>query len=423
MAGIVVIGSQWGDEGKGKIIDFLASKSDYTVRFHGGNNAGHTVINPKGEFVLHIIPSGIFNPNSFAAISNGVVIDPEVLISEILMLEEAGINIKGRLIISPRVNLIMPYHKILDEIFEREKGASKGGTTKRGIGPAYADKVSYNGIRIGDLFDEGKLSEKLKTQLSIKNRILIAFGVESLNQDEIEKNLLSFKRKISPFIQEPMNILNDALNEGKQVLFEGAQGIFLDNDWGTYPFVTGSNSLISSVTSGAGVSMKKIDEIVGVAKAYTTRVGNGPFPTELDNKIGENLRKLGNEFGATTGRKRRCGWLDLELLRFAAKINGFTSLALTKLDVLDTFSEIRISTHYTYRDKKINYEDLGIIDMNDVKPTYLTLKGWNSSTKGITRYSQLPIEAKKYLQFIEEELSIPITIVSTGSKRNETITL
>ena len=423
MAGIVVIGSQWGDEGKGKVIDFLAAKSDYTVRFHGGNNAGHTVINPKGEFVLHIIPSGIFNTNSTAVISNGVIIDPEVLLSEITMLEEAGINIKGRLFISPRVNLIMPYHKILDEIYEKEKGASKGGTTKRGIGPAYADKVSYNGIRIGDLFDENKLSEKLKIQLDLKNRILIAFGEESINPEEIEKNLISFKKKIAAFIKEPMNMLNEALDNGQQVLFEGAQGIFLDNDWGTYPYVTGSNSLISSVTSGAGVSMKKVDEVIGVAKAYTTRVGNGPFPTELNNKIGDNLRKLGNEFGATTGRKRRCGWLDLELLRFAAKINGFTSFAITKLDVLDTFTEIKVSTHYTYKDKRINYEDLGMIDMNEVKPNYITLKGWNSKTNGITRYSQLPIEAKKYLQFIEEELNVPITIVSTGSKRNETITL
>lgn len=423
MAGIVVIGSQWGDEGKGKVIDFLAVKSDYTVRFHGGNNAGHTVINPKGEFVLHIIPSGIFNQNSFAIISNGVVVDPDVLISEISMLEEAGINIKGRLFISPRVNLIMPYHKILDEVFEREKGAGKAGTTKRGIGPAYSDKVSYNGIRIGDLFDENKLTDKLKTQLIIKNKILSAFGEETIDLDEIEKNLLSFKRKISSYVKEPMEMLNDALDDGKQILFEGAQGMFLDNDWGTYPFVTGSNTLISSVTSGAGVSMKKIEEIIGVAKAYTTRVGNGPFPTELDNKTGEMLRKIGNEFGATTGRKRRCGWLDLELLRFAAKINGFTSFAITKLDILDSFPEIKVSTHYLYKDKKINYEDLGMIDMHEVKPNYITLKGWNSDTRGITRYSQLPIEAKKYLQFIEEELGLPITLVSTGSKRNETIIL
>ena len=423
MAGIVVVGTQWGDEGKGKVIDFLAVKSDYTVRFHGGNNAGHTIINPKGEFVLHLIPSGIFNQNSYAVISNGVVVDPDVLISEISILEEAGINIKSRLIISPRINLIMPYHKILDEVYEREKGANKAGTTKRGIGPAYSDKVSYNGIRIGDLFDENKLTNKLKTQLLIKNKILVAFGEEALGLDEIEKNLLAFKRKISPYVKEPIGVLNDALDEGKQVLFEGAQGIFLDNDWGTYPFVTGSNTLISSVTSGAGVSMKKIEEIIGVAKAYTTRVGNGPFPTELDNKTGEMLRKIGNEFGATTGRKRRCGWLDLELLRFAAKINGFTSFAITKLDVLDSFPEIKVSTHYLYKDKKINYEDLGIIDMHDIKPNYVTLKGWNSETRGITKYSQLPIEAKKYLQFIEEELNIPITLISTGSKRNETITL
>lgn len=423
MAAIAVIGSQWGDEGKGKIIDFLASKSDYTVRFHGGNNAGHTIINPKGEFVLHLIPAGIFNQNSTAVISNGVIIDPDVLLSEISMLEDSGISVKGRLLISPRANIIMPYHKILDGVFEKEKGSLKGGTTKRGIGPAYADKVSYNGIRIGDLFDEKNLSIKLRVQIGIKNKILNAFGEEEINLDEVEKSLINFRKKISSYVKEPMNILNEAIDENKQVLFEGAQGVFLDNDWGTYPYVTGSNVLISSITSGAGVSQKKIEEIVGVAKAYTTRVGNGPFPTELDNKIGDALRKSGNEFGATTGRKRRCGWLDLELLKFASKIDGYTSFAITKLDILDTFEEIKVSTHYTYKDKKINYEDAALIGFENVKPNYTTLKGWSSSTNGITRYSDLPINAKKYLQFIEEEVKTPITLVSTGSKRNETIVL
>ena len=423
MAATIVIGSQWGDEGKGKIIDFLAAKSDYIVRFHGGNNAGHTVNNNKGEFVFHLIPSGVFNPNSTNIISNGVVIDLEVLVNEIEALEDIGIVIKGRLLISPRAHLIMPYHKILDEIYEREKGQEKSGTTKRGIGPAYADKVSYNGIRIGDLLDDEIFSRRLKTQLALKNKILSAFGEENLIQEDIEKEFLSFKRKISSFVKETSGIINSAIDDGKQVLFEGAQGMFLDNDWGTYPYVTGSSVLANSVTAGAGVSAQKVESIIGVAKAYTTRVGEGPFPTELNNKIGDTLRKLGNEFGATTGRKRRCGWLDLELLRFAAKINGFSSFAITKLDVLDSFQEIKISTNYLYKDKKINYEDLGLNDINKVKPVYQTLRGWSSPTKGITRYSQLPIEAKKYLQFIEEELQIPITLVSTGSKRNETIVL
>ena len=423
MAATIVIGSQWGDEGKGKIIDFLAAKSDYIIRFHGGNNAGHTVNSNKGEFVFHLIPSGVFNPNSTNIISNGVVIDLEVLVNEIEALEDIGIVIKGRLLISPRAHLIMPYHKILDEIYEREKGQEKSGTTKRGIGPAYADKVSYNGIRIGDLLDDEIFSRRLKTQLALKNKILSAFGEENLIQEDIEKEFLSFKRKISSFVKETSGIINSAIDDGKQVLFEGAQGMFLDNDWGTYPYVTGSSVLANSVTAGAGVSAQKVESIIGVAKAYTTRVGEGPFPTELNNKIGDTLRKLGNEFGATTGRKRRCGWLDLELLRFAAKINGFSSFAITKLDVLDSFQEIKISTNYLYKDKKINYEDLGLNDINKVKPVYQTLKGWSSPTKGITRYSQLPIEAKKYLQFIEEELQIPITLVSTGSKRNETIVL
>lgn len=423
MAVIAVIGSQWGDEGKGKIIDFLATKSDYTVRFHGGNNAGHTINNNKGEFVLHIMPSGIFNPNSIAVIANGVVLDLEILIQEINMLEEAGVNIKGRLMISPRVNIILPYHKILDEVFEREKGAGKSGTTKKGIGPAYSDKVSYNGIRVADLFDEERLSDKLKHQLNIKNKILTAFGEEPLEFEEIKNELLNNKKKISSFVKEPLDTLNNAIDDGKEIIFEGAQGTFLDNDWGTYPFVTGSNIITGSVSTGSGVPQNKITEVIGVAKAYTTRVGNGPFPTELTNKTGDLLRKLGNEFGATTGRKRRCGWLDLELLRFASKINNYTSLAITKLDVLDTFSEIKISTHYTYKDKRIKYEDIEMIGIENVKPIYTTLKGWNSPTKGVTRYSQLPIDAKKYLQFIEEQLNIPITIVSTGSKRNETIVL
>ncbi|OGH08277.1 MAG: adenylosuccinate synthase [Candidatus Levybacteria bacterium RBG_13_35_9] len=421
MAAIIVIGSQWGDEGKGKIIDFLAAKSDYIVRFHGGNNAGHTVKNNKGEFVLHLIPAGIFNNNSINIISNGVVLDPEVLISEITTLDKSGIKLNNRLFISPRAHLIMPYHKLLDELNENEKGKDKNGTTKKGIGPAYADKVSYNGIRVGDLLNEDVFSEKLKTQLSIKNKILSAFDIPPLLQNEIETEFLAYKRKISPFVKETSEMINSAIDNNQEVLFEGAQGVFLDNDWGTYPYVTGSTILSGGITSNAGVAPQKINNIIGVAKAYTTRVGEGPFPTELKNGIGNKLREEGSEYGATTGRPRRCGWLDLELLKFAAKINGFTSFAVTKLDVLDSFPEIKVATHYTYNDKKISYEDLGIIDMEKVKPVYVTLKGWGSKTLGITTYSELPIEARKYLLFIEEQLQVPITIISTGGKRNETI--
>ncbi len=421
MAATIVIGAQWGDEGKGKIIDFLAAKSDFVVRFHGGNNAGHTVKNSKADFILHTIPSGIFNPSTINIISNGVVLDPEALVSEINSLEKLGIKLGGRLYISPRTHLIMPYHKLLDEIYEKEKGREKIGTTKKGIGPSYADKVSQNGLRAGDLLNEISFSQKLKIQISIKNKILSAFGLPPLLQEDIEKKFATYKRKISPFIKEVSDIINQAVDENREVLFEGAQGVFLDNDWGTYPYVTGSNVLSGDVTSGAGLPPQKIGIVVGVAKAYTTRVGEGPFPTELKNGIGNKLREEGSEYGATTGRPRRCGWLDLELLRFAAKINGFSEFAITKLDVLDGFSEIKISTHYTFNDKKISYEDLGLIDMEKVKPFYTTLKGWNSKTLGITKYSDLPIEARKYLLFIEEELGVPITIISTGGKRNETI--
>ena len=423
MPATIVIGTQWGDEGKGKIVDFLAAKSSYVVRHHGGNNAGHTVINSKGEFVLHLVPSGIFNNNSISVISNGVVLDLEILISELVSLEDAGIKLNGRLFISPRAHIIMPYHKILDEIYEREKGKNGNGTTKRGIGPAYADKVSYNGIRIGDLLNEKLFSEKLKTQLTIKNKILSAFGETPLAQDEIEKEFLTYRKKLSHFVKEPSIMINSAIDSNEEVLFEGAQGVFLDNDWGTYPFVTGSTILTGGLTADAGIPPQKIKNIIGVTKAYTTRVGAGPFPTEQNNKFGETLRKMGNEFGATTGRKRRCGWLDLEMLRFAIKINGINSLAITKLDVLDGFSEIKVATHYTYKDKRVNYEDLGLVDINEIKPFYVALKGWSSPTRGVTKHSELPIHAKKYLLFIEEQLNIPISIISTGGKRSETIVL
>ena len=421
MAVTLVIGSQWGDEGKGKIIDFLAAKSDYIVRFHGGNNAGHTIVNGKGKFALHLVPSGIFNPKAKTIISNGVVIDPEVLINEINELEKVGITINDRLFISPRTHLIMPYHKLLDSLYESIKGRAKTGTTGRGIGPAYADKISYNGIRVGDLMNPSVFSEKLKTQLLVKNKILIALGGKPLKQKEIEKDFAKYRKRIAPFVLETFELLNKAIDKNQKVLFEGAQGVFLDNDWGTYPFVTASSMMSGGVTQYAGIPPQKIKNIIGVAKAYTTRVGKGPFPTELKNGIGNKLREEGSEYGATTGRPRRCGWLDLELLRFAAKINGFTGFAITKLDVLDIFSEIKIVTHYEYRGKKVNYENLQTWELNKVKPIYKSFKGWKSSTKGISEFKSLPKETQEYIRFIEKELGVPIKYISTGSKRNETI--
>lgn len=421
MALNVVIGAQWGDEGKGKIIDYLSRTADYVIRFHGGNNAGHTVINKFGKFVMHLVPSGIFNPRSKAIIGNGVVVDLEVLLSEIKILEKASIKIKNKLFLSPRCHLIMPYHKLLDSLYEKAKGKGKTGTTGRGIGPTYSDKVSYNGIRVIDLMDKKVFSEKLKIQLFVKNKILKALGAPMLIQKDIEKVFFAFAKKIKPYVREPYSLIRSALQNKKNILLEGAQGTLLDNDWGIYPFVTGSTVLTGGINAGAGIAVNKIDAVIGTAKAYTTKVGEGPFPTELLNGVGEKLRTIGAEFGATTGRPRRCGWLDTELLKFASYINGFTKLAITKLDVLDQFKEIKICTHYTLNGVKVNYFDQDANLLSKIKPVYKTFKGWNKPTKGITKYSDLPLEAKQYLKAIERLTKTPIKYVSTGEKRDEII--
>ncbi|MCL6096928.1 MAG: adenylosuccinate synthase [Patescibacteria group bacterium] len=423
MAVSLIIGSQWGDEGKGKIIDVLSERSDYTVRFHGGNNAGHTVINKYGKFAMHLVPSGVFNKKAKAIIGNGVVLDLEVLVNEIGSLQKQGIKLKGRLFISPRCHVIMPYHKLLDKLYEEAKGKGKTGTTGKGIGPVYADKVSYNGIRLADFFDKQAFSAKLETQLLIKNKILKALGEKPLDQKEIEKKYLNLFKKIKPFIVEPYPILKKAISSKKNVLIEGAHGVFLDNDWGTYPFVTASTVLSGGVTGGAGIPPQKIDNIVGVAKAYTTRVGAGPFPTELFDKTGDKLTEQGNEYGTTTGRKRRCGWFDAELIRFAADINGFTQIAVTKLDILDNFPLIKICTHYTLNSKKVSYETGDAKFLEKVKPVYKTLPGWMTTTKGTKKYKDLPINAKKYLKELEKQIGVKIKYISTGENRNEIISL
>lgn len=421
MALNAVIGAQWGDEGKGKIIDYLSEKSDYVIRFHGGNNAGHTVINKHGKFALHLIPAGIFHPKIKVIIGNGVIVDLKILIEEIEMLKSRGIKTKNKLIISPRCHLIMPYHKLLDSLYESAKGKGKTGTTGKGIGPTYSDKVSYNGIRISDLMNSEVFSEKLKIQLLVKNKILKALGAEQLDEKEIEKEFFGFREKIKEYISEPFPIIQKAINHGKNILFEGAQGTFLDNDWGTYPFVTGSTVLAGGINSGTGIPITKIHNLVGIAKAYTTRVGEGPFPTELSNETGDKFRTIGGEFGATTGRPRRCGWLDIELLRFSCYINGFTQLAITKLDVLDNFPEIKVCTHYALNGKKVNYFDGDANFLAKVKPVYKIFKGWNQSTANITKYEDLPPEAKRYLQEIERSTGVKIKYISTGPKRNEII--
>lgn len=419
----IVIGAQWGDEGKGKIIDYLAEKSDVVVRFHGGNNAGHTVINNLGKFAMHLIPSGVFNPKAKAVIGNGTVLDLEILSLEIEMLEKAGLKLKGRLFISPRCHVIMPYHKLLDRLYEEAKGKKKTGTTGRGIGPVYADKVSYNGIRISDLENEKIFTDKLKTQLLIKNKILVALGEKPLSSSVVRKKYLETFKKIKPYIKEPFGILEKSLDNKENILFEGAHGVFLDNDWGTYPFVTASNVVSGNVTSGSGVPPQKITNIIGVVKAYTTRVGAGPFPTELNDKDGENLTNIGHEFGTTTGRKRRCGWLDLELIRFAAKINGFTEIAITKLDILDNFPLIKICTHYRINGSTVQYNDISTTQLQDAKPVYKSLKGWMKPTKGIKSFDMLPQEAKEYIREIERIVGVKVKYISTGESRDEIICL
>lgn len=421
MPATLIIGGQWGDEGKGKIIDYLSSTSDYVIRFHGGNNAGHTVINDFGKFALHLIPSGIFNQKTNAFITNGTVLDLDVLLSEIAMLKKAGIPLDSKLSISPRCHIIMPYHKLLDALYENAKGKQKTGTTGRGIGPVYADKVSYNGIRLGDVLNKKMFSQKLAVQLKVKNPIIKALGEKPLNQEAIEKEYAVFARKIKPFVKEPYPHIQKALHDKKQLLLEGAQGVFLDNDWGTYPFVTASTVLTGGANAGAGIPTKAITKVVGVVKAYITRVGSGPFPTELLDKTGEKLRTEGGEFGTTTGRPRRCGWFDAELIRFAAEINGFTDIALTKLDVLDTFPTLKICIGYELKGKKVQYVDGDATFLQKVKPMYKTMKGWNSPTKGITKFADLPKEAKLYIQELEKETGVKISLISTGQKRKEII--
>jgi len=423
MALNVVIGAQWGDEGKGKIIDYLSERSDYVIRFHGGNNAGHTVINKFGKFALHLVPSGIFHPKTKVIIGNGVVIDLQILLEEIKMLEKCKISLKNKLFISPRCHLIMPYHKLLDSLHEKAKGKGKTGTTGRGIGPTYSDKVSYNGIRVADLMNSKSFSKKLKIQLSIKNKILKTLGAIQLNQKSIEKVFFDFREKIKLYVREPFSLIQNAIKNKKNILLEGAQGTLLDNDWGTYPFVTGSTVLTGGINAGAGIPINKLDNIIGIAKAYLTRVGEGPFPTELAEDLGKKLRTVGGEFGATTGRPRRCGWLDIELLKFACYINGFTKLAITKLDVLDNFPEIKICTHYTLRGKKVNYADGDANFLAKVKPVYKTFKGWGKPTKGITKYNNLPLEVKEYIKEIEKLTGVKIKYISTGAKRQEIIKL
>ncbi len=416
-----IIGAQWGDEGKGKFVDILAQSADLVVRFNGGNNAGHTVVNELGTFKLHLIPSGAFNPAAKCVIGPGVVLDLPGLVKELQEFESSSLSLKGRFFISPRCHLVMPYHRVLDRLYETAKGHLSTGTTGRGIGPTYADKAGYNGLRLADLQRRTLFLEKLSIQVSIKNRLIQALGGEPLDADEIAEEYFEYYNSILPYVKETFGDVQAALKSGQNIMLEGAQATLLDTDWGTYPFVTASSTLISAATSGAGVPPRAIDRIIGVCKAYTTRVGNGPMPTELIDATGDKIRQAGNEYGTSTGRPRRCGWFDAELVRFTASLNGFTELALSLLDVLDTFPEIKMATGYEWGGQPAHYYDGDAVFLEECRPVYDTLPGWESSTRGISSWDELPKYARQYVERIEKEVGVKVSYIGTGPARTNTI--
>jgi len=422
MSVIVVVGAQWGDEGKGKIVDLLSNNFDIVARYQGGANAGHTVIIHDKKYILHLIPSGILHPQVECVIGNGVVIDPVALMEEIRLLESEGIKVAGRLWISQKAHLIMPYHKLLDTASEEKEGANKIGTTGRGIGPAYADKTNRKGIRIVDLLDRETFEQKLRRNVEEKNELLKKiYGKLPLDVESIIKEYLDFDQIIDPYIKDVSVYLNNAIEQGKSILLEGAQGTLLDVDHGTYPFVTSSNPVSGGACIGVGIGPSKISEVLGVMKAYTTRVGAGPFPTELSDAQGEFLRQEGQEYGATTGRPRRCGWFDAVVARYAIRINGIDSLAITKLDVLDKLESIKVCTGYHYNGKILTEFPTEHRILQNCEPVYETLPGWQQATGQVNDWKDLPIIAREYLEYLESITGAAIKIVSVGSRRNQTI--
>lgn len=419
MSVTVVIGTQWGDEGKGKAIDYFAREYDFCARYNGGNNAGHTVVNSLGTFKIHLVPSGIFYPHTHCLMGGGMVMDPAVLIEEIDTLRAAGIKLDKRLHISPRAHLVMPYHKILDGLYEQAKGAGATGTTRRGIGPAFADKISYNGLRWGDFADQERFAQKLRVQIELKNKIMVALGANPLNFEGVCAAYLDYYRFIRPFIVELFPIVQKGLKNKKKFLLEQAMGTCLDPDWGTYPFVTASTTLASAATGGLGIPPRRITRVIGVSKAYTTRVGGGPLPTEITD--GSPAGQALQEVAATTGRIRRGGWFDAEPVRFAAQINGADELFLTKLDVLSQFEEIQVGVGYELNGKRVHYPDLDAYQLGAVKPVYRTLRGWKSDITGIRKYSELPLRARRYVETIEKLVGVPVRNISVGPEREATI--
>lgn len=416
-----VLGLQWGDEGKGKIVDLLAQKADYVVRYHGGNNAGHTVVVGTKKHFFHLIPSGIFHKRTKAIISNGVILDLEVLAREMDILEKEGINLKSKLCISPRCHLILPYHKALDEAFENARGKNKLGTTKRGIGPSYSDKVSYNGLRVYDIIDWNDFIQKFTFQAKIKNKILKTFGVKPVNINSELAKLKKLRSRILPYVKDTFEVINDAAQKRKKLLFEGAHGIMLDLDWSPYPFATGSNTVVGSINTGSGLPINRLTNVVGIVKAFTSRVGGGPLPTELFGRLADAVRERGGEYGTTTGRPRRIGWLDLEAVRFSCRINNVNEIVITKLDILSGLLELKVCTGYTLNGKKIRYSECGYKELSKVKPVYRSFAGWLEDISAVRRFKDLPAECRNYINFIAKFLGVKIKFVSVGAERNANV--
>jgi adenylosuccinate synthase len=421
MSVIAIIGAQWGDEGKGKIVDELAMHADYVVRYQGGSNAGHRVVHEKGEFAFRLVPSGILYPNTTCIIGNGVVVDPKGLIAEMEELRNAGVDV-SRLYISERAHVVMPYHFLLDRLEEQARGADKIDSTQRGIGPAYVDKHARQGIRMADLLDVDTFRAKLSTILQQKNRMITQiYGQNPLSLEEIHGEYFGYGLKLFPHIVDTQSILYDALFERKTILLEGAQGALLDIDFGTYPYVTSSSTMSANAAVGAGLSPRAIDQVIGVYKAYITRVGSGPMPTELFDAAGKELRERGHEYGTNTGRPRRCGWFDAVAGRFVAKLNGLDAAVITKLDVLDSFPTIKICTAYQLRGKMIHTWPANLNDLAACEPVYEEVEGWQCSTSDIGAYDELPQAAKNYLKRLEELLETPIAMISVSPQRGKTI--
>jgi adenylosuccinate synthase len=424
MANTCVIGLQWGDEGKGKIIDILAKDYDIIARYQGGGNAGHTLIIGDEKFIFHLIPSGILHQDKKCVIGNGIVFDPKLFLEEIEGLAKKNIDVTGNLFISDRAHVVFPYHKKLDLLQEKQKGNSMIGTTGRGIGPCYTDKISRDGIRVAELLDKEHFKDKLQKTVEEKNRIFVKlYDDEPVSWEEIYEEYCRYADKIAPFVCDTVDLMARAINDNKSILFEGAQGALLDVDFGTYPFTTSSNTTSGGISSGIGVSPKQIHNIIGITKAYTTRVGSGPFPTEVDGEEGEHIRKKGGEFGSTTGRPRRCGWFDAVAIQHSVRISGVDSLIVTKLDVLDDQKTIKVCTGYKYNETLYNTFPADIDILNNCEPVYEEVPGWNEDTTSIRSAEKLPEKARDYIKTIEEIVGVKVKMISVGPERSQIISI